>query len=163
MRKWVASALAALISAAQPTEIRAQPSIQPMLECRSLQVRSFAFEPVEKVTSAIRFVPGWSEDASEWKSIALLSTTKAPDGIDVVQTMSAVRSGTKENAKEFRVDVFADNQVLIHAVYVTSIVTFNFFRLASPLYTWGLIMTGSWAPYGGSQAYSLMVVSTDCH
>ena len=156
------SALAALISAAQPTEIRAQPSIQPMLECRSLQVRSFAFEPVEKVTSAI-FVPGWSEDASEWKSIALLSTTKASDGTDVVQTMSALRTGSKEKATEFRVDIFADNQVLIHAVYVTSIITFNFFKLASPPNTWGLIMTGSWAPYGGSQAHSLMVVSTDCH
>lgn len=163
MRKWVGSALAALISAAQATEISAQPSIQPMLECRSLQVRSFAFEPGERVTSTIKFVPGWSEDASEWKSIALLSTTKAPDGIDVVETMSAVRTGAKEHAKEFRVHVFADNQVMIHAVYVTSIVTFNFFRLASPPDRWGLIMTGSWAPYGGSQAHSLMVVSTDCH
>jgi hypothetical protein len=108
-------------------------------------------------------VPGWSEDASEWKSIALLSTTKASDGIDVVQTMSALRTGSKEKATEFRVDIFADNQVLIHAVYVTSIITFNFFKLASPPNTWGLIMTGSWAPYGGSQAHALMVVSTDCH
>lgn len=153
--------LIALITVHSPNAF-AQPSlVQPMLECRSLQAQSFAFDPAA-ATSSIKSPPGWSETSSDWKSIALLSTTNTPEGVDVVQTMSAVRVGSREYAKEFRVHVFSDDQVIVSAVYVTSIVTFNFFRL-SKSFTWGLVMTASYAPYAGSQATSLMVVSTDCH
>jgi len=153
--------LMTLIAIHSPDALAQPSSIQPILECRSLQAQSFAFDPAG-TTSSIKFPPGWSETSSDWKSIALLSTTNTPEGVDVVQTMSAVRLGSRDNAKEFRVHVFSDDQVMVSAVYVTSIVTFNFFRLAKS-FTWGLVMTASWPPYAGSQAHSLMVVSTDCH
>jgi hypothetical protein len=140
-----------------------------MLECHSLQVRSFAFEGSEKIKRLM--TPGWSDDPSKWESIALLSTTKTRDGIDVVTTMrGAQRGGSREYANEFRVLVFTDDQVMISAVYEIGVTTFNFFKLPSPPYTytwgintWGLMMTGSWAPYDGSEAHSVMVVSQDCH
>lgn len=138
------------------------PQLPSLLECRSLDFRAYAFEPGVEAGSSVLYPPGWSENASEWKSISLLSTTDTPEGIDVVETLSAVKGGAKEHARNFRVEIFSDNQVLVTAVYVTSVKTYNFFRLDPPENgRWGLIMTASWAPYG-APGHSLMIVSKDC-